>query len=222
MIEDEKPVLLSCEDNESLVLGEESIDRKDPDSGKYKGWQIAQDGKPHPRTCPICGTLTLRTPIEGFHLHNQGFDLSVTCDGYYVQSVKFERCISELFGCSLGIEIPGEQNYQILDTNRLPVLEVDERASQIRRGSQCSQCNESEYILFGRVPGRPPQILELVFNSSPSKGQLYRTDLRLGTTHGRSHILVVHPDDWEELKNLGLCGLSARKGLVTSILDSGA
>lgn len=200
-------MVLKAEDNDSFVLGEQSLSITAPEVRRYARWLIALDGEPHPRVCAGCGTILQRMPIPPFKLRKRDFDLSITGDGYYVISLNLLEFMRRRLRLDCSDPLPGQKGFHVLDHARLPVLEVDREESGTRESTRCGSCAKPYYQLFGKVPGRPPIIRKLLFRSEPEAGKLYRSDMEFGTTHGRSPVLVAHDDDEALLQDGGFKGL---------------
>jgi hypothetical protein len=201
------PMILRAEDNDSFVLGGQSLSITAPEVRPYAGWLIALDGAPHPRVCVHCGTILQRMPIPPFKLRRRDLDFSITGDGYHVVSQSLLEFMQEHLGVDCFQPVPRHKGFYILDHTRLPVLEVDREKSGTRESAGCGLCGNPYYQLFGRVPGRPPTIQRPFFRKDPEAGKLFRSDMEFGTTHGRAPALVAHADDEVLLQSGGFAGL---------------
>ncbi len=190
-------MIIRADDNDSVVLGEESLPIIDPDVREFAGWRIALGGRPHPRVCGRCGTILKRLPIPPFRLRKRHLDFSVSRDGYYIVSSPLFEFMRANLRVESATPAPGERGFLVLDHEALPVVEVDRTASGTIESRRCGSCDNPYYQLLGRMPGRPPTIRRLSFLREPSEGQLSRSDMAFGTTHGRAPALVA-PSSLEE------------------------
>lgn len=199
--------LLVEEDNDSFVLGEESLRVPESSPGfKHRRWIIAEGGGPHPRVCAMCGGVQSRYPIQRFKLRKKEFDFSGTHDGYLVVSSKMKSFLESEFALELFLEIPGQAGFFIFDHFQLPIVSVDREESGVRESELCPTCGEPYYQLFGRIPGRPPKIRPLVFNEAVSS--LARSDMEFGSTHGRAPVVVASAEASKMLRAQDFKGLT--------------
>lgn len=200
-------MILRAEDNDSFVLGEESLVIADPEVRRYAGWLIALAGEPHPRVYTRCGSILQRMPIPSFKLRRKDLDFGITRDGYYVVSARFLEVLQSDLRVVASSPIPGQRGFHVLDHEALPVLEVDRAASGTRESVPCGSCGNPYHQLFGRTPGRPPTIRIPTFRSTPEPGRLFRSDMAFGATHGRAPALVADSSVAGPMRARALSGL---------------
>ncbi len=199
---------LIAEDNGAYALGGESLRIESVEILQYTSWLIARGGCPHPNVCRECGFIRRRFPIEKFSLGRRDLDFSTTYDGYLIVSANLRTFLEDHLAIDYFIEPDGQPGFFIFDHFQLPVLAIDRASSAIRESPSCSLCGQAFYQLYGMTPDRPPKIRPLVVRATPGEGAIDRSDIELGSTHGRSPAILVGAKLRDQLAARAFKGLS--------------
>lgn len=192
---------LTIETNESFLLGEESFKVRDVNLRRFRTWRIAKDGVPHPQICAVCGRVVKRWPTSTsrFVMRRQDLDISYTYDGFLLIYDVTLGMFNDL-GISLPVFGFWKKHVAIVDTDNIPVCEVDVAASGVRIEDWCTACNNHATVLRGRTNEIPPSPRPLVISSDVGPNELRATDLHFGSSHGQSPILIVGHELWKGIE----------------------
>ncbi len=179
-------------DNETQMLGDATWYPEDP-CGFYD-WRFAQDGAPHPATCPACGRKTDPTFINpSYKLKKRRWDFGLTRDGYFIVSRRFRKfCEDQGWEGMEFVTLPAEDLFFVL---RLTcILKFDVVKGETRFKKFCSQCG-AYHDVVGAIPVYLSQI------SEPIEDGFYRSDLEFGSGHEQCPLILVGTNTAPKLRS---------------------
>ena len=154
--------------------------------------------------CAVCGSKLSRCMNSpGFYLKKQGYDLSLTYDGYLIGSRKFVDVLQRLApGSFVSAAAPADKRYRT-DYSMVAfteVVTVDRVRSKPEFGSVCAACGQHKYVVgavnyFIEGPGVPVQ-------------GIFRTDLEFADGFEKSPAVIVGTETAKLLRAESLKGMT--------------
>ncbi len=190
---------LSIDSNESYMLGESTIQMKDPEKLKFYSWRFLLDGKLHPATCPNCGRKTNKSFInDEFDFKIKKYDISATYDGYYIVSEKFKSfCESQNIDGLIFTKLKKYPFYRLEAAN---ILKFDADYAKTRFENYCNECQAYSTII-GTTP------CKLISVDSPISKGLFRTDFEFGSSLNQHYLIIAGVETMKNMEQAKLEGL---------------
>jgi hypothetical protein len=188
--------LLSPQDNDSSMLGEEIYRPKNP--GPFYDWRFYLNGRVHPACCPKCGQkIDAEYVNPSFRVKKRRLDFGTTYDGYDIVSQRFKAfCTTRRLG-AIFTPLPADPGFFRLRAKR--IVKCDLRSGQTDRLNKCPRCRQyhdvlgTDSVLWGAT--RPL-----------AKG-LYRSDLEFASGHEQRPVLVVDTRTGQSMRRMKFRGL---------------
>ena len=182
---------LSCSLNGDIMLGGDITRVTDSAKGVHGFDRVAVHEFLHPKICAECGSKLDWRDVNPQYLPTQKkFDMSLTCDGYYVVSTKARDIFLQFAADPLVFTEVGDPKFFALCVHYLPIVEVDVESSKTRFLDQCTECGGYSTVLGGILPGEPPTFLPTYIKHG-NPGQISRTDLEFGSSFEKRPSLII-------------------------------
>ncbi len=168
--------------NETWMLGDETWYPDDP--GGFYSWRIAQNGRPHPATCPACGRKTDPTYINpSYKVKKRRWDFGMTRDGYFSVSQRFRQfCEDQGWAGMEFVTLPADDQFFVLRLTR--ILTFDAARCEIRFEKFCRQCG-AHHDVVGAIPVHLRGVSEAIEEG------FFRSDLEFGSGHEHHPLILV-------------------------------
>ncbi len=197
---------IDCNDNNSYMLGEETISREklSEEQQKHYDWRFAENEKIHSAVCEICGSKKEEYYINSnFKLRRKVYDISSTYDGHIIVSEKFRTfCIRKNYHGIEFIQIKKGVPFYVFVINN--ILELDEENMKIRKSNFCNLCNE-----YSSIVG--PNPLKFKNNLVELEKTFYISDIKFGSAHEKQSIMFINDEIIKELEIEKIRGYSIHK-----------
>ncbi len=197
--------LLSGHDNDSFMLGEDSVKVTTPEEREFYHWRIALNGALHPAICQKCGRKTDPNFVNpDFNLRKKKMDISSTYDGYTIVSERFrEFCVSQKLTNVEFVSLPSQVGHYWLRPHI--ILEIDcTKSLDIKFLYYCDSCKAYAGV-FG------PMGLRFVGIESIIPYGLYRSDIEFAQSHEQSCLKIVSPELAASIKSQKFKGACLNK-----------
>lgn len=172
-------------DNESFMLGDESISNLTTDQKRHNSWLPSVKGKVHPELCSECGVKKRSGFINEEFKVIKKFDYSSTYDGYTIVSKAFKEFCEKLNLSGLSFyQLKQEKGYFVFDTDN--VLKVEQDPEFIKKINLCKTCGVYSTVTLTGIP--------LAKIDKPLQIGIYKTDLEFASTFERAPIIIVSLD----------------------------